>query len=79
MLSCCPPSTVDERTLQSYITCDENVESVEEVEAVEIFSVSNIRDNFVSLHNIQISTVESVDPQCHSFLKLFQLLRSKLT
>ena len=63
VLSRSPPSTVDEGTLQSYITCDENVESGEEVEAVEIFSVSNIRDNFVSLHNIQISNVESVDPQ----------------
>ena len=55
VLSRCPPSTVDEGTLQSYITCtcDENVESVnEEVEAVEIFSISNIRDNFLSLHNI---------------------------
>ena len=59
----CSPSTADEGTLQSYITCDENVESVEEVETVEIFSISNIRDNFVSLHNIQISAVESVDPQ----------------
>ena len=58
-----PSSTVDEGTLQSHITCDENVESVEEVEAVEIFSISNIRDNFVSLHNIYISAVESVDPQ----------------
>ena len=63
VLSHCPSSTVDEGTLQSYITCDENVESVEEVEAVEIFSISNIRDNFVSLHNIYISAVESVDPQ----------------
>jgi len=27
------------------------------------YSLSNIRDNFVSLHNIQISTVELVDPQ----------------
>ena len=35
VLSHCPLSTVDEGTLQSYITCDENVESVEEVEAVE--------------------------------------------
>ena len=52
VLSRCPPSTVNEETLQSYITCDENVESVEEVEAVEIFSISNIRDNFLSLHNI---------------------------
>lgn len=31
VLSHCPPSTVDEGTLQSYITRDENVESVEEV------------------------------------------------
>ena len=58
----CPPSTVDEGTLQSYINCDENVESVEEVEAVEIFSISNIRDNFVSLHISQISGVGSVEP-----------------
>ena len=63
VLSHCPPSTVEEGTLQSYITCDENVEYVEEVEAVEIFSISNIRDDFVSLHNIQNSAVESVDPQ----------------
>lgn len=78
LLSHCPPSTVDEGTLQSFITCDENVESVEEVEAVEIFSVSNIRDN-LHVHDIRISAVELVDPQCHSFLKLFPLLRSKLT
>ena len=63
MLSHCPPSTVDEGTLQSYITCDENVETVKEVKAVEIFSISNIRDNFFSLHNIHISAVELVDPQ----------------
>ena len=40
VLSRCPPSTVDEGTLQSYITCDENVESVEEVEAVEISEIT---------------------------------------
>ena len=42
---------------------DENIESVEEVEATEIFSISDIRDNFVSLHNIQVSASESVDTQ----------------
>lgn len=63
-LSRCSPSTVD-KALQSFITCDENVESVEEQEAVEIFS--KIIDNFVSSHNIQISAVELV---CHNFLKL---------
>ena len=42
VLSHFPTSTVYEGTLQSYITCDENVESVEEVEAVEIFFISNI-------------------------------------
>ena len=63
VLSHCPPSTVDEDVLQSFITLDENVESVEEVEAVEIFIISDIRDNFVSLHNIQVSDSESVDTQ----------------
>ncbi|XP_078364153.1 uncharacterized protein LOC144648492 isoform X1 [Oculina patagonica] len=63
VLSHCPPSTVDEDVLQSFITLDENVESVEEVEAVEIFTISDIRDNFVSLHNIQVSDSESVDTQ----------------
>ena len=40
VLSRCPPSTVNEGILQSYITCDENVESVEEVEAVEISEIT---------------------------------------
>lgn len=77
VLSHCPPSTVDEGSLQSYITCDENVESVEEVEAVEIFSISNIGDNFVSLHNIQISAVELVDPQLVS--QFFETISITLT
>lgn len=63
MFSHCPPSTVDEDILQSFITLDENIESVEEVEAVEIFSFSDIRYNFVSLHNIQVSASESVYTQ----------------
>lgn len=63
--------------VQSYITCDENVESVEEVEAVEIFSISNIGDNFVSLHNIQISAVELVDPQLVS--QFFETISITLT
>ena len=58
VLSHCQPSTVDYNLISP-----ENVESVEEVEAIEIFFISNISDNFVSLHNIQISAVESVDPQ----------------
>ena len=36
---------------------------LEEVEAIEIFSISDIRDNFVSLHNIQVSASESVHTQ----------------
>ena len=63
VLSPCPPLTVDEDILQSFITLDENVGSVEQVMAVEIFSISDIRDNFVSLHNIQVSASESVDTQ----------------
>ena len=62
VLSHCLPSTViEEGTLQSYIPCHENAESVEEGEAGEIFY--SIRDNFVFLHNIQTSAVVSVDPQ----------------
>lgn len=53
MLSHCPLSTVDEDILQSFIKLDGNIESVEKVKAVEIFS--DIRDNFVSLHNIPVS------------------------
>ena len=63
VLSHCPPPTVDEDILQSFITLDENIDSVEEVEAIEIFSIYDIRDNFVSLHNIQVSASESVDTQ----------------
>ena len=62
MLSHCPPPTVKD-SLQSFITLDENIESIEEVEAVENLSISDIRDNFVSLHNIQVSAIESVDTQ----------------
>lgn len=78
VISNCPPSTVDEDILQSCINLDENFESVEEVEAVKI---SDIRDNFVSLHNIQVSATESVDNQLMSqfFLKPYPLLKSKLT
>lgn len=67
MLSHCPPPTIDEDILQSFITLDENIKSVEQVEALEIFFISDIRYNFVSLHNIQVSATESVDTQCHSF------------
>ena len=47
--------------LQSLITAEENVETIEEVEAVEIFSISDIRNDFVSLHNIQPNCDKSID------------------
>ena len=46
-----------------FTTLDENIKSVEEVGAVEIFFICDIRDNFVSLRNIQVSASESVDTQ----------------
>ena len=80
VLSPCPPPTVDEDILKPFITLDENVESVEEVMAVEIFSISDIRDNFVSLHNIQVSASESVDTQLVSqFFKAIFLTQMKIT
>ena len=50
---------VSEEILQSFISADEHVDCVEEVEGVEIFTVSEIRDRFVS----ECGPIESADAE----------------
>jgi len=50
---------VSEDILQSFISADEHVNCVEEVEAVEIFTVSEIRDRYVS----ECGPIESADAE----------------